>query len=447
MLLYLSGFILSGGIQSICSNRRTVQGFLPRMAQTPPAGLNGARIGDNWNRRKGLAQLIGSEFSAPAQPTAIGQRIFTLRHLTKLLSICTVAAFLAVPAKANEQKFQLGSGITVRYYGWFSFANQSIDDGVTTTSNIVDYSGSGSRFGFFIEPVEGGGPLSFQFETGLGFRPSQKTSQTNTPDSWDWGRKDLRHVQLILTTGIGTFRLGQGSMTTDGEAEADLGGTVVVAKSTIPESHGAFQFRTTGGALSGITIANTFNNFDGARRFRLRFDTKSYSGFSLAAAYGQEVLTSGNTDEFYDVSLSYQGTVGDFNIVGAIGTSYTKTAISTNHNTLGSVAVLHKPTGLNLSVAAGQASNNGGSYVYLKGGWTADLISAGHTKFILEGLSGNDYLTSASRSDMWGVALIQNFDTQNLEVYAGYRGFSYDDATALAYQDIGALQIGARWRF
>ena len=275
-----------------------------------------------------------------------------MQLVTRLLSFCAVAAFLAVPARANEQKFQLGSGTTIRYYGWFHFANQSVDDGVSTTSNIVDYSGSGSRFGFFIEPEEGSGPLSFQFETGLGFRPSQKTSQTNTPDFWNWSRKDLRQVQLILATSIGTFRLGQGSMTTDGEAESDLGGTVVVAKSTIPESHGAFEFRTAGGALSGITIANTFDNFDGLRRFRLRFDTESYAGFSLAAAYGQEVLTSGNTDDYYDFSLRYQGSSGEFDIVGAVGSNYVKTTTSTIRNTLGSVSVLHRPTGVNLSVAA-----------------------------------------------------------------------------------------------
>lgn len=371
-----------------------------------------------------------------------------MTYALRLLKCSLILAFLAGSAQANDTRYPINQGATFRYYGWLHFAGQSVDDGAVTTSNIVDPSGAVSRFGFFISPAPGGGPLSFQFETGLGFRGSSKTSQTVTPDAWDWQRTDLRQVQLILKTGIGSFRLGQGSMSADGAAESDLGRTVIVAKSTIPESHGAFQFRTTAGALSGPTIGTTFDNFDGLRRFRLRYDTVDFSGFSLAAAYGQEVLKSGNTTDYYDVALRYRQTVGDMDIQGAIGSTYanSKTA-PTLRKTLGSVSVLHRPSGLNLSLAGGQAGNGGGSYAYVKGGWNVNLLASGPTKFVIEGFQGRDYVTAASRSGMWGLAVIQNFDAQNLEIYAGYRGFSYDDATPTTYQDLGALQIGARWQF
>jgi len=355
---------------------------------------------------------------------------------------------LVGPVRASDTKYTFGQGATVRYYGWLHFAEQSVEDGLATTSNIVDPSGAVSRFGFFIEPLEGGGPLSFQFETGLGFRASSKTDQLFTPDAWNWKRTDLRQVQLIFKTGIGTFRLGQGSMAADGAAETDLGATVVVAKSTIPESHGAFLFRTNTGTLSSRTINSVFDNFDGLRRFRLRFDTRDFSGFSLAAAYGQEVLKSGDSNEYYDLALRYRRKGPNLDIQGAIGSTYTNGKTTPNlRKTLGSLSVFHHPSGLNLSLAGGQAGNGGGRYVYVKGGWNTNLVAAGPTKFAIESFRGQDYVTAASRSDMWGVAVIQNIDAHNLEIYAGYRGFAYDDKTPAIYRDIGALQVGARWRF
>jgi len=361
-----------------------------------------------------------------------------------------IAALLLIPAGiagANETKFPVGQGASFRYYGWLHFASQSVDDGVTSTSNIVDVSNAPSRFGFFIEPLNGG-PLSFQFETSLGLRPSDKTSQSNTPAALDWTRRNLRQVQLILSTGVGTFRLGQGSMPTDGAAEADLGGTVVVAKSTIQESHGAFAFRTTGGALSSFTIASSFNSYDGPRLFRLRYDTDTYAGFSFAAAYGQEVLTSGFNDDHLDFAMRYDATKGNFDIKGAIGVSYVNAATFGHASSVGSISVRHRPTGLNLSLASGHAgSGRRESYVYLKGGWSGHLFPVGQTKLVVEGFFGDDYNTDQSLSTMLGAAVIQDFDAQHLEVYAGYRGFSYEEPTAITYQDIDAVQIGARWLF
>jgi len=361
-----------------------------------------------------------------------------------------IVALMLIPAgiaAANETKFPVGQGASFRYYGWLNIAGQSVDDGVSSTTNIVDVTNDPSSFGFFIEPVNGG-PLSFQFETSLGLRPSDKTSQTNTPQTWDWTRRNLRQVQLILATGAGTFRLGQGSMPSDGAAEADLGGTVVVAKSTIQDSHAGFAFRTTAGALSGFTIGSSFNNYDGPRRFRLRFDTNSYAGFSFAAAYGHEVLTSGINDDFVDFAMRYDATKGDFDIKGAIGVSYVNGASFAHASSVGSIAVRHRPTGLNLSLASGHAGSGGReSYVYVKGGWSGHLLSVGETKLVIEGFFGDDYNTDQSLSTMLGAAVIQEFDKQNLEVYAGYRGFSYEEPTAITYQDIDAVQIGARWLF
>ncbi len=358
---------------------------------------------------------------------------------------------LATPARASDLEYQLGSGLTFAPYGQLHFAYQGFDDGQDVTETLVDVSNANSRVGFYLrwgdQNAAQANALAFQFESGLGFRPSQKTSQTNTPEAWDWKRTDLRKVQLIWTTAYGTFKLGQGSMTTDGIAEADLGGTVVVAKSTIPEANGAYILRTSTGALSSITIGSTFSNLDGGRQGRIRFDTRPVQGLSLGLAYGREVLKSGIDDDYYDLALRFDKDLERIKIKAAAGLSYLVAQGANERALVGSLSVLDKPTGLNLSLAAGREELTGASYGYLKAGWNTRILNAGVTKFTAELFRGRDYVSSGARSTMWGLSLIQELERLNTEVYAGYRAFSYTDLTPVDYLDAGAVQIGARWRF
>jgi len=361
---------------------------------------------------------------------------------TVLLSLCLpVAAFAELP------DWPLGEGYSLAPYGQLHFALQDFDDGEKHTTNIVDITNSNTRVGFYVQPQDSSAGLSFQFESGLGFRPSAATSQDSTPDALHWTRRDLRKVQLIYKAGFGTVRLGQGSMPLDGAAESDLGGTVVVAKSTIPEANGAYIFRTKDGVLSDVTIKDTFNNFDGARRMRVRFDTKDVSGFSLAVAYGKEVLKSGDNTDYYDFALRFRKTFGTVKVIGAAGSAYADGDGDTTRTTIGSVSALDTRSGLNLSLALGKNAQSGADYAYVKGGWNTSFVSTGETKLIFEGFIGNDYRVSGAKSKMWGLAVIQNIDAANIEAYLGYRAFRYDDKSATDYQDAHAIQLGARWQF
>lgn len=368
---------------------------------------------------------------------------------TRTRIVLTVCSVLVMPGAALAfDDRNLGSTYVFSAYGQLHFAYQSFDDGQATTENIVDVTNANSRLGFFIKPSDGGLGLSFQFESGLGFRPSQKTSQDVTPEFWNWSRRDLRQVQLIYKSDVGTFSLGQGSMPLDGVAESDLGGTVVAAKSTIPEANGAYLFRTSAGGISSITIGNTFDNYDGDRRFRLRYDTPDFGGFSLGLAYGEEVLSSGNDNTYYDAAVRYSESFGAIRVIGAIGSAWENTATSVTRVTIGSVSVMDDRSGLNASLAAGlSASGSEPNYIYFKGGWNVEVFAAGTTKLAFELFRGSDYITAGARSDMWSAGVIQNFDTLNLEAHVSYRAFSYKENTAVSYQDADTLMIGARWKF
>ena len=365
--------------------------------------------------------------------------------LSWLLSAWVLAA--TAPAAKGETEVPLGPDLVFAPYGQFHFAYQAFDDGLLSTENIVDISNANSRFGFYLRAPDSSDGLYFHFETGLGFRPSQKTSQIETPPFWDWQQTDLRIVQIAYAGRFGTFKFGQGKMPTDGAAEVDLGKTVVVAKSTIQEANGAYIFRTPAGALSSVTIGQTFSNLDGGRQFRVRYDTPDMNGFTLAAAYGIEVLKEDVDDKYADIALRYTGQHGRFDLSGAAGFAYVHTRAEDERVVVGSFSVLDRETGLNLSLASGHEFHTDASYIYLKAGWNTQLIPIGVTKFVSELHLGRDRVSKGSKSRMWSVGLIQEIENANTETYVGYRAFSYDDRTPVSYLDAGALQIGARVRF
>ena len=365
-----------------------------------------------------------------------------------LVALVLVLVFVAQPRPVcAETAYPVGTGLEIAPYGQFHFAYQSFDDGQIETANIVDITNANSRIGFYLRTPGRSDGLSFHFESGLGFRPSQKTSQINTPEFWNWQRTDLRKVQLVWKGRFGTLKLGQGSMTSDGAAESDLGKTVIVAKSTIPEANGAYIFRTGTGALSNVTIGQTFSNFDGGRQGRIRYDSPYFAGFSIGLAYGREILKSGVDDDYYDIALRYAKEFQRLKVTGAASFAYLETATFDESVAIGSLAIYDKPTGLNAALAVGREHKTGANYAYLKLGWNTKVMQSGETRFVFESFRGADYLTQGAQSDMWGLGVIQSFEALRTEVYLGYRAFSYDDTTAVTYQDANAVQFGARFRF
>ena len=244
---------------------------------------------------------------------------------SNIRQIATVLVLAGVGSPAfAEFRYENGSGGSATFYGQFSPAYLSFDDGESTTDEIVDNSNSNSRVGLWLRGVYGDNNLALNVETALGLRQSSALSATNTPKAIDWERTSIRKVDVSWeTAGFGTFYVGQGSMATDGVAENDLSGTSLVMYSSVPDTAGGFEFRDSSGAFSGITIGSRFSNLDGGRRGRVRYDTPEFSGFILSAAYGEEILDRDNDNKFADVALKYSADITDFKIQAAVGYSHT----------------------------------------------------------------------------------------------------------------------------
>lgn len=366
--------------------------------------------------------------------------------MTSRAALCAGALVASAATPLAAQTFTDDAGREVTFYGQLNPAFQFFDDGEETFNNLVDNENSNSRLGFTIDTPLFGNDLRFRFETALGLAASDDFSQESEPDGLDWRRTNLRKLELIYSGDFGAVSAGQGSMATDGSAGADASRTTVVGSVAIPDVAGSFQFRDDAGALSGIEIGDVYDDFDGSRRMRLRYDTPSFSGFSLAAAYGQEVLRDGDDADYYDVAVYYENALGDLELEGSLGYAWKDETGGTEENIVGSATLFHTPTGLNLTVAGGADQNDGGSYGYVKAGYVANFFDFGYTAFAAEYYSGSDFNVDGSESEAWGFLVSQQVEAQSLEVYLGYRNYSYDDDAA-DYQDASSVLAGARWRF
>lgn len=352
---------------------------------------------------------------------------------------------LCSSATAQDLKFTNKAGATTTFYGQINLTYQGVDDGTDSYSDLVDNSNSVSRLGFRIESAPSDNKLMFNFETSLGLVNTSDTSQIDDTEWIDWQKTDIRKLEVSFSGDFGAIWFGQGSMATDGAAEVDNSGTSVAGYVNLPDTAGGYQFRSAS-ELSGITIGDTFKDFDGGRRFRLRYDTPSWSGVTFSAAYGQEVLNEDDDADYYDMAVRYKFDNDTFGIDTALGYSWKDDQGTTTEYLITSGTIIHKPTGANVTIAAGNNQSGDESYYYAKLGWSGRIFGVGGTDISADYYDGSDFEVIGSSSSSWGIQAVQYFDDLNLEAYLGYRSFVFDEESA-DYQDLSSLLVGARWKF
>ncbi|SDC91326.1 porin [Ruegeria marina] len=358
--------------------------------------------------------------------------------------VALAAALVAAPAAA-ELKWDNASGGYVRIYGQISPAWQSVDDGVTSKDTFVDNTHSNSRVGLWVVQPLNQSTFKFNFETALGLRGSGGVSQTSTPKGIDWDRTSIRKVDLSFSgDSWGSVHFGQGSMASDGIADISLNHNAMTTYNSVGDFAGGFEFRTTAGALSGVTIAAVNPSLDGGRQGRVRYDTPSFNGFSVALAAGTDVLTLGNSDKYYDIALRYAGEFNGAEVKAGLGFSRRDRAGVNRDDTFGSVAVKLR-SGFNFAAAAGSRKNDG-NYGYVLVGYEAQFWQVGLTSFAIDYYNGNDFGLAGRQSETLGIGINQNFDASNTQVYLGYRNHRLSDP-GTSYNDVDAFLFGARWRF
>ena len=336
---------------------------------------------------------------------------------------------------------------TITLYGQANLAYQSFNDGETTTDGIVDNGNWNTRLGFLYRKPIGDFTLRARFESGLGLRNSASVLQEFEPKWIDPQRTNLRWFELAVDSSYGTLSAGQGSSATDGTTGLDDSFTFHAGATDSNDGFAAFRFRDSGGNLTDVRVGQVNNAFDGARRFRVRYDTPAYRGVTLASSYGINVLTSGDDNDYYDIATRWVGDIGDVSVRSAVGYQWIDDPDRPNSERVaGSISAIHTPTGLNYAISAGRLIS-GPSYYWMRLGWQLDIWDTGTTSLSVDYYNGSDFLSSGAKTENYGLYAVQTIDAASLDIYAGWRALTYGDKLGNSYQNAASFLMGIRFAF
>ncbi len=372
------------------------------------------------------------------------------------LTFCGPAAADPKPLPKVEKSFADGS--VLRFYGQINKGLLSYDDGlVSETYGLIDNDNSNTRLGLTYSSALGPswtylGTIEVQYAP---FSTSNTSILQPSPpsDAYMFTNANIRQIDNKLTHGsIGSFYLGQGNMASYDTVKVDFSGTSVTQGVEVQDLAGGQLLREEDGTLSKTKISTAFNDYNGlGRAVRVRYDTPAFNGFAFRTSYGQDQLSSNpaeQNDPLYDVAVAYEGETGEFQFAAQAAYSWNVEDSATVTTLDGSASVLHKPTGLNLTLAAASSDNETltGTYWYVKAGWLADLVSWGKTAFAIDYYQGNDIFATGSDSSSASISVVQSVVSWNTEIYAAYRTYSASTPT-VAYDDSNAFFFGARFKW
>jgi hypothetical protein len=332
--------------------------------------------------------------------------------------------------------------VKIAVSGQINRAVNVVDDGDETDVYFVDNANSNSRLRFVgTALVDDDLTLGSKFE--IAFAPNYSI-EVSQADQEPGDFFDERVAELfLLSKRYGALYLGKGSTSSDGTAEVDLSGTDVIQYASYGDIAGGMIFRDSADdALTGPTVSEAFNDFDGlSRKSRLRYDLPTFYGFGLAGS----VIT----DSRWDAALRWSGSGYGFKAGAAAAVAYINAADS-DYQYDGSLSVLHEDTGLNFTFSAGTRDSemeDDPYSVWGKLGWQTTFFSVGKTSFGVDyGISEN-LTADGDEGSSFGAAVVQSFADYGTELYFQFRQYSLDRDASVDVEDINVGTIGARVKF
>jgi hypothetical protein len=370
------------------------------------------------------------------------------------------------------------SKVSFEVSGWINRMIMGWDDGAESDAYIVDNVASRSRLEFNgAAKIARGWSAGYYLSLGLDDIASNDVDQLNSAGE---EQIEVRHsAWWVRSNKYGTVRLGRDSTATDNIILSDLGGIMPGAQNIATIGGGFFvrladEPETGNNALVTRTTLNDFTggaSVDTLRRNVIAFDAPRFSGLwgnlDLSAAWGE--------DDFYDVAARYSINWNDIRF--RMGVGYLRDTTEGNQpggNTgsrdreeyKGSASVLHVPSGLFATAAYVQRQFNGTNtsdqaifgevttgnitpdgtnrpdlhYLYTAGGFRKRYTWLGETSIYGEWAQVNDAITglneagqstgtrevTESQVEMVGAAMSQNIDAAGIDLYAGFRHYSFE---------------------
>lgn len=321
-------------------------------------------------------------------------------------------------------------------------------DGDDTKLYFVDNDATASRIRFAgVGIFEQGPQVGTTLEVGFSPNNSFDVSQDNETAG---NFISVRRAEVwVRDDRYGRIMLGQGSAAADNTAEYDLSlVSGAIMTSGVSFVAGGLQF-VENGALSGVTIADAFFNFDGDRQPRIRYDSPVYAGFQLSASAG--------SDQRYDGAITYGGNydtwtaseLGGFTVLGALS-AYQPNEDGLDYRMAASWSMLHNATGISGTVSSGFDGGVSGSTpynVYGKLGWDTNLFDVGDTGFGVDYTWTENVSASGDKGQSVGLAAVQLLDRYGIQLYTQFRWYEVDRGTGPNFDDIYLGTAGALVRF
>ncbi len=317
------------------------------------------------------------------------------------------------------------------------------DDGGQTTIYHVDNVNSSSRLRFV-----GTGELTEDLTLGTALEaelisnPSTVVSQTEQ-DTGAANFRDRRVEAYLDSKRFGRFWLGKGWTASDATSEVDLSGTSVIGYSGVDFTAGGLLFRDKdSGALTDTSIGDVFSNFDGlGRKDRLRYDTPTWRGFTLAGSIIE--------DQQWDGALRWSGQGYGVQAAGAAAVSRpSNSEIHRRYN--GSFSVLGLNSGLSLTAAGGlddRKQRKDSNFWYVKVGWESPRIfKFGSTALALDYGKASDIDLDGDDADTVGFQFVQNVASHGTQLFTGVRYHDLDRDGANT-ESIWVSSFGTRVKF
>ena len=190
--------------------------------------------------------------------------------------------------------------------------------------------------------------------------------------------------------------------------------------------------------LSSVRVKDVLANLDGqGRNDRIRYDTPSFGGFTLATS-----LIEGDV---WDLSGKYSAEYDGYKVTAALG--YSDDVGSDLIN--GSASIL-LDNGLNFTLAAGERDSDSGnvdpSFYYFKLGYRVSLTTAGKTSFSVDYHETDDAKLSGDEASSYGFQMVQRIDDWATEAYLGLRNYELS-RPGTEFEDVTAILAGARVKF
>ncbi len=355
-------------------------------------------------------------------------------------ALAAVAAIIGFPPAGPASAAEISPGtdnVKLSISGQVNRGVLYVDDGTESELLHVDNDNSSTRLRFigsaaYDEEISVGTQIEVQFE-------SNSTADIKIDGSAPGGSNSFTERKLELYfdhARFGRLWVGQGDTASNGTSEVDLSETGVIGYSGIADMAGGIEF---GGLGVGPTIGTVFSNFDGlSRDDRIRYDTPSFGGFSLAASHAESRKS--------DVAARFSGNVGG-GLTLAAAVAY---AINGNVDSQvnGSLSLRHT-SGFNVTAAAGQQDLEVGTrdpffwYAklgYIRGGGIGDTAFAVDYAVAEDVAQLNDEFTAI------GAFVVQKVDRISTELYLGARTHELDRPGS-NFDDIVAVLAGARIKF